>query len=310
VAEADEGYRFANWTGGGGTITDVHDASTNITMSNSYSITANFELEEGWRSLTISSTEGGSVTEPGEGTFAYATNTTVDLVAQPNEYYEFVEWTGNVSTIDNVNAAITTITMDDNYSIMANFSITPMVAAGGYHTVGVKSDGTVVAVGWNELGQCKVSGWTDITQVATGRVHTVGLEADGTVVAVGWNELGQCKVSGWTDITQVATGRVHTVGLEADGTVVAVGNNYYDQCAIGGWTDTTQVSAGYRHTVGVKSDGTVVTVGDNNAGQCDVGSWTDIDQVAAGWSHTVGVKEDGTMVAAGLEVELAKWDLN
>jgi len=238
VAEADEGYRFANWTGGGGTITDVHDASTNITMSNSYSITANFELEEGWRSLTISSTEGGSVTEPGEGTFAYATNTTVDLVAQPNEYYEFVEWTGNVSTIDNVNAAITTITMDDNYSIMANFSITPMVAAGGYHTVGVKSDGTVVAVGKNNTGS------------------------------------GQWNVSGWENITQVTASWYHTVGLESDGTVVAVGDNYYDQCAIGGWTDTTQVSAGYRHTVGVKSDGTVVTVGDNNAGQCDVGGWT------------------------------------
>jgi len=45
---------------------------------------------------------------------------------------------------------------------------TSMVAAGGYHTVGLKDDGTVVAVGWNELGQCNVGGWTDITQVAAG----------------------------------------------------------------------------------------------------------------------------------------------
>ena len=36
------------------------------------------------------------------------------------------------------------------------------IAAGGSHTVGLKADGTVVAVGWNKFGQCEVSGWTDI----------------------------------------------------------------------------------------------------------------------------------------------------
>ncbi|MCK4354112.1 MAG: hypothetical protein KAW83_02550 [Dehalococcoidia bacterium] len=37
---------------------------------------------------------------------------------------------------------------------------TPMVAAGASRTVGLKSDGTVVAVGWNAAGQCDVGGWT------------------------------------------------------------------------------------------------------------------------------------------------------
>lgn len=36
--------------------------------------------------------------------------------------------------------------------------------------------------------------------IATGNGHTVGLKADGTVVAVGYNEDGQCDVSDWTDI--------------------------------------------------------------------------------------------------------------
>jgi hypothetical protein len=51
--------------------------------------------------------------------------------------------------------------------------------------VGIKADGTLVAVGLNDYGQCNVSGWTDITQVAAGETHTVGLKADGTVVAAG-----------------------------------------------------------------------------------------------------------------------------
>ena len=83
---------------------------------------------------------------------------------------------------------------------------TPMVAAGIYHTVGLKSDGTVVAVGNNGNGECDVGGWTNITDVATGGFHTVGIKDNGTVVAVGDNDKGQCDVGNWTDIAQVATG--------------------------------------------------------------------------------------------------------
>lgn len=70
------------------------------------------------------------------------------------------------------------------------------------HAVGLKFDGTVVAVGDNDYGQCDISGWTDIVVIATGQCHTVGLKSDGTVVAIGYNHDGQCNVSGWTDIKQ------------------------------------------------------------------------------------------------------------
>jgi len=121
VAEPGEGYRFVEWTGDVSTIANVYAAATNITMDNSYSITANFELEPGWYSLTISSTEGGSVTEPGEGTSIHAASTVVDLVAQPDQGYQFMKWTGDVGTIADVYAAETSITMNDSYSITANF---------------------------------------------------------------------------------------------------------------------------------------------------------------------------------------------
>jgi alpha-tubulin suppressor-like RCC1 family protein len=173
------------------------------------------------------------------------------------------------------------------------------VAAGNAHTVGVESDGDVVAVGWNLYGQCNVGGWTNITQVAAGSAHTVGRRSDGTVVALGYSFAGQCAVSGWTGITQVAAGDYHTVGRKSDYTVVAVGNNAYGQCNVSGWTNITQVAAGSYHTVGLRADGTVVAVGDNAYGQCNVGTWTGITEVAAGWHFTVGLKTDGTVVAVG-----------
>jgi len=71
--------------------------------------------------LTISSTEGSSVTTPGEGTFNYTADEVVDLVAEADEGYLFENWTGDVGTIAYVNAATTTITMNGDYSITANF---------------------------------------------------------------------------------------------------------------------------------------------------------------------------------------------
>jgi hypothetical protein len=121
AAQADEHYHFVGWTGDVTAIGNPQAASTNITMYDSYSVTANFELDAGWYSLTISSTSGGSVTKPGQGTFLYQGGNIVDLTAQPDEGYEFVKWTGDVDSIADVNAARTTIIMNGSYSITANF---------------------------------------------------------------------------------------------------------------------------------------------------------------------------------------------
>jgi len=212
------------------------------------------------------------------------------------------------------------------------------ISAGYDHTVGLKSDGTVVAVGDNVYGQCNVSSWTNIVQVSAGGDHTVGLKQDGSVVAVGAPNGGRCDVGGWNNIIQISAGSDHTVGLKSDGTVVAVGSNSYGQSNVGGLGIVTQVSAGtvwtaglksngtvvtngtdvygqmdvgswtniaymkaaHRHSIGLKSDLTVVAVGNNNYGQCNVGSWNNIIQVSGGDGHTVGLKSDGTVVAKGL----------
>jgi len=302
MAEAQAGYQFVKWTGEVDTVADVNAASTTITMNDDCEILADFEVIPPVQyNLTTSSTAGGSITVPGEGIYPYDEGTVVELVAEAEEGYKFVRWTGDVGVIQDVDAAQATITINGSYSIMANFERipVPMVAAGVWHTVGLKADGTVVAVGYNEYGRCAVGDWTDIVQVAAGGYHTVGLKPDGTVVATGSNQYGQCNVGGWADVIQIDAGKFHTVALMADGSVVATGWNGYGQCDVSGWTDIIQVSAGYYHTVGLRSNGTVAAVGVNLGGELEVGEWTDIILLDGGAHHTVGLRADGTVVAVG-----------
>ena len=121
VAEAETGYLFDKWIGDVGTIANINDPTTTITMNGDYSITANFVMAY---TLNVSSTEGGMVITPGEaGPYTYGEGTVVNLVAQAQGGYHFVNWTGNVSTIANVNATTTSITMSSNYTITANFAV-------------------------------------------------------------------------------------------------------------------------------------------------------------------------------------------
>jgi polyhydroxybutyrate depolymerase len=89
--------------------------------------------------LAIYNTLGGSVTTPDQETFSNVKsageymffypgtgNTVVDLEAVPDDSsYEFVNWTGDVDTIEDVNDATTTITItpDKDYEITANFQL-------------------------------------------------------------------------------------------------------------------------------------------------------------------------------------------
>ena len=71
--------------------------------------------------LTISSTSGGSVTTPGEGTFTYEAGTVVQLAAMSYDGYQFCSWSGDIEHIADPNAASTTITINGNCAVLANF---------------------------------------------------------------------------------------------------------------------------------------------------------------------------------------------
>ena len=132
-----------------------------------------------------------------------------------------------------------------------------VLAVGFYHTVGLKTDGTVVAAGSNSDGQCNVSSWRDIQAIDCGAYHTVGLKTDGTVVAAGRNVSGQCNVSEWHDIIAIACTDYNTIGLKRDGTVVATG--YQDYSALSGWTDVTSIGGGAYAAVAVTGHGQLLS---------------------------------------------------
>jgi len=197
VATSDSGYRLVNWTGDVGTIANVNLPSTTITMDGNYVIRANFEqIPPGKFSLTASSTAGGSVTTPGEGTFLYNAGTEVSLVATPDSGYRLVSWTGDVSTIANVNLPSTTITMDGNYVIRANFeqippgkfSLTALSTAGG--SVTAPGEGTFLYDAGTEVSLVatpdsgyRFVNWTgDVGTIANVNLPSTTITMDGNYV--------------------------------------------------------------------------------------------------------------------------------
>ena len=168
------------------------------------------------------------------------------------------------------------------------------LAAGSYHSLAIKSDGTVEAWGLNSLGQTSVpTDLTGVVQVAAGATHSLALKSDGTVVA--WGR--QTIVPSWLPgVVQVAAGYNHSVALTIYGTVAEWDSNYIPPALTG----VVQIAAGMDYSLALKSDGTVVAWGDNDQGQTSVPTdLTGVVQVAAGYNHSLALKSDGTVVAWG-----------
>jgi len=80
------------------------------------------------QTLSTSSTSGGSVITPGEGDFQYEQDSNANIEAEADSYYHFTVWSGSAVTAGKVAdpcAISTTVFMDANYAVAANFEANP-----------------------------------------------------------------------------------------------------------------------------------------------------------------------------------------
>jgi alpha-tubulin suppressor-like RCC1 family protein len=191
-------------------------------------------------------------------------------------------------------------------SVIGGFTDWCQVAAGGFHTAAVRTNGTLWAWGGGTFGQLGdgtttskrspvsvIGGFTDWCQVSANSNHTAAVRTNGTLWAWGYNGSGQLGdntitsktspvsvVGGFTDWCQVSVGFGHTAAVRTSGTLWAWGCNSCGRLGdgttinrsspvsvIGGFTDWCQVSASYRHTAAVRTNGTLWAWGINICGQ-------------------------------------------
>ena len=92
------------------------------------------------------------------------------------------------------------------------------IAAGSFHNLALRSDGTVIAWGNDTFGQTNVPlNLSNVIAVAAGWNHSAALKNDGTMVCWGDDTFGQTNAdSNLTNIVATAAHDGRTLAIEAD----------------------------------------------------------------------------------------------
>ncbi|MDL1861204.1 hypothetical protein FBR04_09265 [Betaproteobacteria bacterium PRO7] len=190
------------------------------------------------------------------------------------------------------------------------FVVTGAIAAsaGTLHTLIVRNDGRVFAIGFNGSGQLgdgtttdrlravQVPSLTNIVAIAAGGHFSLALRSDGTVWAWGANNAGQLgdgtttnrsspvQVSGLAGVTAIAAGNEHALALLGNGAVVAWGANGEGQLGDGtttnrstpvpvlGFSRAFSIAAGGNSSIAMSE--VPMVWGSNSNGQLGTGSLT------------------------------------
>ncbi len=225
------------------------------------------------------------------------------------------------------------------------------LAAGGSHSLALKTDGSLWAWGLNDLGQLgdgtagkvnnrsvptRIGAASDWQAVAAGDYHSLALKTDGSLWAWGLNHAGQLgdgtqtgrlvptRIGTDSDWRAVAAGSDHCLALKTDGSLWAWGLNRYGR--LGDGTDTVRlvptrigtasdwqaVAAGGLSSLALKADGSLWAWGLNHAGQVGdgtqeadrwvptrIGTASDWQAVAARYLHSLALKTDSSLWAWG-----------
>lgn len=190
--------------------------------------------------------------------------------------------------------------LPNNYTITEKVSD---ISCGYWHSVVVKSNGSIWGWGANWYDQIGVEG-KDLSErpmpvftlpgaiaISCGSNHTICLEKDGSVLGWGNNNNGQLgdgtnvssakpkRVLGIDHVIAIASGDSYSIALKSDGTVWAWGYNYKYQLGNGtkknslipikikSLSKIIAISSGHDHCLALSKDGTVYAWGNNSKGQ-------------------------------------------
>jgi alpha-tubulin suppressor-like RCC1 family protein len=225
---------------------------------------------------------------------------------------------------------VTAIATGQSYSLFlkSNGSLWAM----GYNAYGQLGDGTFGGFSFytNRPEQIVAS---NVTAIAAGRYHTLFLKSDGSLWAMGYNNFGQLGDGTYnktnlpeqivaSNVTAIAAAQNHSLFLKSDGSLWAMGYNAYGQLGDGTTinktnlpeqivsNNVTAITGGEFHSLFLKSDGSLWAMGYNLDGELGDGTYNGTNRpeqivtggvmaIAAGLYHSLYLKNDGSLWAAG-----------
>lgn len=178
---------------------------------------------------------------------------------------------------------------------------------------------------------------SNVVAIAAGDEHSLFLKRDGSLWAMGEDSYGQLGDGRTTDIVAsperivasdvkaIACGSYHSLFIKSDGSLWGMGSNFRGQLGNGTTnnanlpvqivsSNVVAVSGGDSHTLFLKSDGSLWGMGFNYSGQLGDGTFnatnqpeqivfSDVTAVAVGTAHSLFVKSDGSLWAMGWNLD-------
>lgn len=269
---------------------------------------------------------GNSITLNGEGASSYVWS---GGISDGSTFIPTSTSTYTVTGTDTLgcsNTATVTVTIKTKHRL---------IAGGNGSNLVICSDSTVMK--WDNTNNLAslVSDISEIIDVEMGQFHSMALKSNGTVWSWGQNGNGSLgngttitnytpsQVLNLTDIVDIAGGNDHSLALKSDGTVWAWGGNGNGQLGdstllqrltpvkVHGLTNVIQISAAIEHSIALKDDGTVWAWGINSNGELgdatgvqklvpvQVATLTNVNSISTCGHHSLALKNDGTVWSWG-----------
>ncbi len=204
--------------------------------------------------------------------------------------------------IEGVNCVTGPATINFNLLVSFGFGV-KAIAAGGGHSLVLKTNGVVLGWGDNSFGQATPpAGLNQVVAIAAGHNHSLALRTDGSVVAWGDNSLEQTNVPPEaTNVIKIAAGAAHNLALRGDGTVAAWGADSDGQTDVPvTLSNVVLIAAGNHHSLAWTRDGELVGWGSFFHGETMAPpGLSGVVSLSAGDGFSLALKANGTVVVWG-----------